>query len=145
MQLKTALLFFLCSAERVEELCALTISDDCLCWRPDGTGVSLWPSPAFLPKILNPQLSSGGRSISSSFFVTGRTGGFANPMSSKGIAHICTFYSAFEEVSFSTFCLLWKGQTKVVSKQHVSRWLVDVISYAYTERGLPVPLGIQAH
>ena len=53
--LKTAFLLAICSAKRVGELCALSISEDCLCWRPDGTGVTLWPNPAFLPKVLNPQ------------------------------------------------------------------------------------------
>ncbi len=55
LSLKTAFLLALCSAKRVGELCALSVSGECLRWRADGTGVSLWPKPTFLPKVLSPQ------------------------------------------------------------------------------------------
>ncbi|KAK0154023.1 hypothetical protein N1851_003886 [Merluccius polli] len=55
LSLKTAFLLALCSAKRVSELCALSISDDCLRWQAGGASVSLWPNPAFLPKVLTPQ------------------------------------------------------------------------------------------
>ena len=55
LSLKTAFLLALCSARRVGELCALSVSDDCLRWREGGTSVSLWPNPAFLPKVVNRQ------------------------------------------------------------------------------------------
>ncbi len=51
---KTVFLLAISSARRVGELHALSVSDDCLRWKTDYSGVSLWPNPAFLPKILNP-------------------------------------------------------------------------------------------
>ncbi len=51
---KTVFLLAISSAKRVSELHALSVSDDCLRWKTDYSGVSLWPNPAFLPKILNP-------------------------------------------------------------------------------------------
>lgn len=41
------------SARLVGELCAPSVSDNCLRWRAGGTGVALWPNPAFLPKVLD--------------------------------------------------------------------------------------------
>ncbi len=56
LSLKTAfLLVALCSAKQVGELCALSVTDDCLRWSADGTGVLLWPYLPFLLKVLNPQ------------------------------------------------------------------------------------------
>jgi hypothetical protein len=55
LSLKTAFLLALCSARRVGELCAHSVSDDCLRWMEGGTSVSLWPNPAFLPKVVNRQ------------------------------------------------------------------------------------------
>ncbi|KAK0138023.1 hypothetical protein N1851_025751 [Merluccius polli] len=55
LSLKTAFLLALCSAKRVSELCALSVSDDCLRWQAGGASMSLWPNPAFLPKVLTPQ------------------------------------------------------------------------------------------
>ena len=52
---KTAFLLALSSAKRVGELQALSVSPDCIRWKADDTGVSLWPNPAFLPKVVKPQ------------------------------------------------------------------------------------------
>lgn len=52
-QLKTAFLLAITSAKQVGELHALSISESCLRWRPGGSGVTLWPNVAFLPKVLH--------------------------------------------------------------------------------------------
>lgn len=50
---KTAFLLAICSAKRVGELHALSVAEDCLRWNSDGSGVTLWPNPSFLPKRLS--------------------------------------------------------------------------------------------
>ena len=52
---KVAFLLAKCSAKRVSELHALSVSEDCLRWKANDSGLSLWPNPSFLPKIINPQ------------------------------------------------------------------------------------------
>ena len=47
---KTAFLLAITSAKRVGELHALSVSQMCLRWYPDGSGVTLLPNPSFLPK-----------------------------------------------------------------------------------------------
>ena len=50
---KTAFLLAIASAKHIGELHALSVSDSCLRWNSDGSGVTLWPNPAFLPKVLS--------------------------------------------------------------------------------------------
>jgi len=49
---KTVFLLAITSAKRVSELHALSVSESCLRWNSDGSGVTLWPNAAFLPKVL---------------------------------------------------------------------------------------------
>lgn len=50
--MKTTFLMAVTSAKRLEELHALSFSESCLRWAPDGSGMTLWPNVAFLPKVL---------------------------------------------------------------------------------------------
>lgn len=52
LSIKTAFLLAITSAKRVEELDTVSISDSCMRWGPGGSGVTLWPNVAFLPKVL---------------------------------------------------------------------------------------------
>lgn len=52
LSMKTAFLLAVTSAKRVGELHALSVSESCLRWGPDGPWVTLWPNVAFLPKVL---------------------------------------------------------------------------------------------
>ena len=54
LSMKTAFLLAMATAKRVGELHALSVSQACLRWHADGSGVVLWPNPSFLPKRLSP-------------------------------------------------------------------------------------------
>ena len=58
LSMKAAFLLAITSAKRVGELHALSVSDTCLRWNSDGSGVTLWPNVAFLPKVLPRTLTS---------------------------------------------------------------------------------------
>ena len=49
---KDAFLLAIVSAKRVSELHALSVSEQCIHWNSDATGVALWPNPSFFPKRL---------------------------------------------------------------------------------------------
>ena len=49
---KTAFVLATASAKGVGELHAVSVSDSCLRWNSDGSGVTLWPNPPLLPKVL---------------------------------------------------------------------------------------------
>ncbi|KAK7878709.1 hypothetical protein WMY93_030948 [Mugilogobius chulae] len=53
VSLKTAFLLAMASGKRVSELHALSISETCLRWNADGSGVTLWPDASFLPKVVS--------------------------------------------------------------------------------------------
>lgn len=50
---KTAFLLAISSAKHISELRALSVSESCLIWILDGSGVTLWLNTAFLPKVLS--------------------------------------------------------------------------------------------
>ena len=54
LSMKTAFLLAIATAKQVGELHALSVSQQCLRWHVDGSGVVLWPNPSFLPKRLSP-------------------------------------------------------------------------------------------
>lgn len=43
------------SAKRASELHSLSVSELCMCWRPDDSGAVLQPNPSFIPKVILPQ------------------------------------------------------------------------------------------
>ena len=47
---KAAFLLAITSSKRVGELYALSVADKCIRWSADGSVVTLWPNPSFLPK-----------------------------------------------------------------------------------------------
>ncbi len=69
MSLKAVFVMALASAKRVSELHALSVSELCMRWLPDDSGVVLRPNPSFLPKVLLPQFIN--QSISLAAFQSG--------------------------------------------------------------------------
>lgn len=51
MKIEEAFLMAVTSAAG-EDLCALPMNEPCLRWGPGGSGLTLWPNVAFLPKVL---------------------------------------------------------------------------------------------
>ncbi|KAK0135471.1 hypothetical protein N1851_028682 [Merluccius polli] len=49
----TAFLLAIASAKRVGELHSLSVSQACMSWNADGSGVALWLNPSFLPKRMS--------------------------------------------------------------------------------------------
>lgn len=58
LSIKTAFLLAITSTKRVSELHALSVSAQCMRWGPEDSQVTLWPNPAFLPKVLSPQFAN---------------------------------------------------------------------------------------
>ena len=149
LSLKTAFLLALCSARRVGELCALSVSDDCLRWREGGTSVSLWPSPAFLPKVVNRQ------SINQVLEVDAFQPASASQAEQERLLTLCpvralraylTHTQPLRGAHSQLFvCYGVAKRGLPLSKQRLSHWLVDVISHAYKASGMQVPPGLRAH
>lgn len=142
--LNAAFLLAICSEKRVE-LCVLSVSDDCLHWKPEGTGVSLWPNPAFLPKVINPQFKK--QILEMAQFQPPSQTKQEGLLSLCPVRALCIYVNVTQPLRNSHSQLfVCHGKTRLglqLSKQRLSHWLVDVISHDYTVRGLPVPVGVR--
>ncbi|XP_072557580.1 uncharacterized protein, partial [Paramormyrops kingsleyae] len=145
---KVAFLLAITSAKRVGELHALSVHADCFHVNPDGAGVVLRPNPAFMPKVLSV------RNL--------------NQVVVLYPFHPPPFASE-EDRTLHTLCPVWallcyvdrtKGfrltdqlfvchgagqRGKALSKQRLSRWVVNTIKQAYQLSGLPSPVATVAH
>ncbi|KAK0135508.1 hypothetical protein N1851_028633 [Merluccius polli] len=149
LSLKTALLLALCSAGRVGELCALSVSDDCLRWREGGTSVSLWPNPAFLPKVVNRQ------SINQVLEVDAFQPASASQAEQERLLTLCpvralraylTHTQPLRGAHSQLFVCYGAAKRGLpLSKQRLSHWLVEVISHAHRASGMQVTPAIRAH
>ena len=135
---KMLFLLAICSAKRVSELHALSVSEQCVRWKADDTGVSLWPNPAFLPKVVNFQTVNQVIEISS--FQPEQ----ASAMGNIGLQTLCpvrvlrAYMARTQSLRHSHSQLfVCYGGNKLgfpVSKQRLSHWVVDTISHAYNGR-----------
>ncbi|KAK0134652.1 Neuronal acetylcholine receptor subunit alpha-10 [Merluccius polli] len=141
---KTAFLLAITSGRRVGELHALSVSESCLRWNSDGSGVTLWPNAAFLPKVLSP--SNLNRPI--------HLAQFTPPAGEEKSGLLCPVRALRVYVSLTTsmrrseqLFLCYGGPKKgcALSKQRLSHWVVDAITQAYRHSGRPLPSGVRCH
>lgn len=143
---KTAFLLAITSAKRVSELHALSVSNTCMRWNPDGSGVTLWPNVAFLPKVLS--TSHLNQPI--------RLAQFNPPPGERTdrLERLCPVRALRAYVGATTsirrseqlfICHGDRNRGQALSKQRLSHWIVDVISHAYEASNRPMPPGIRCH
>ncbi len=108
------------------------------------SGVSLWPNPALLPKVVNPQTVNQVIEI----------GVFRpDPTLDEGDLALSTLcpvralraYSLRHSHSQLFVCYGGNKLGAAVSKQRLSHWVVDTISQAYEGQRLPMPGNLVAH
>lgn len=144
LSLKTAFLLAITSAKRVGELHALSVSESCLRWGPEGSGVTLWPNVAFLPKTL--PRGHVNRPIYLARFVP--------PAADDDLRVLCPVRALAAYVDATAHVrqteqlfVCYGGHTRgcALSKQRLSHWIVDTISCAYRVNGRALPAGVRCH
>lgn len=146
---KTVFLLAICSAKRVGELHALSVSEDCLRWKAEKTGGFLWPNPSFLPKVLKP--STINQVIELDAFRPDPlcSGEELDHCSLCPVRALHTYIEQTHQLRQSHtqlfVCFDKKCAGKPVSKQRLSHWIVDTISQAYVNQNLPIPGDLVAH
>lgn len=143
---KTAFLLAIASAKRVSELHALSVSPSCLRWSPDGSGVTLWPNTAFVPKVL--PRSHCNQPLTLSRFQPPSEEGLNGSELLCPVRALEAYIAATAGRRRSDQLFLCYGGPKMgypVSKQRLSHWIVDVISCAYSKSGQSPPMGLTAH
>ncbi len=144
LSLKTALLLALASVKRVGDLQALSISPACLEFGPNDSKVILKPRHGYVPKVLSTPFRAQVITLS------------ALPPSEEDreLSLLCPVRALriyFErsapfrrtEQLFVSFGNRSKGHP--VTKQRLSKWIVDAVMLAYSSLGLQCPIGVRAH
>ncbi len=139
LSLKTALLLALASVKRVGDLQALSISPACLEFGPNDSKVVLKPRHGYVPKVLSTPFRAQVITLS------------ALPPSEEDreLSLLCPVRALriyFErsapfrrtEQLFVSFGNRAKGHP--VTKQRLSKWIVDAVMLAYSSLGLQCPL-----
>ncbi len=144
LSLKTALLLALASVKRVGDLQALSISPACLEFGPNDSKVVLKPRQGYVPKVLSTLFRAQVITLS------------ALPPSEEDreLSLLCPVRALriyFErsapfrhaEQLFVSFGNRAKGHP--VTKQRLSKWIVDAVMLAYSSLCLQCPIGVRAH
>ncbi len=143
LSLKTALLLALASVKRVGDLQMLSISLVCLEFWPNDSKAILKPRHGYVPKVLSTPFKAQVITLS------------AIPPSEEDreISLLCPVWALriyFERSSsfrrteqlFVSFGNRTKGHP--VTKQMLSKWIVDAVTLAYSSLGLQCPIGVWA-
>ena len=118
-----------------------------MCWYPDGLGVTLLPNPSFLPKRVHS--SHVNKATELAAFNPPSLSQQATELSEQ-LCPVRTLkaYVAATAPSKSDklfVCYGGRGKCHHLSKQRLSKWIVEVILHAYRSQGLPAPSNLQCH
>ncbi|CAM4719244.1 unnamed protein product [Leuciscus chuanchicus] len=144
LSFKTVFLMALASVKRIGDLHALSVSPACLEFGPNDSKVILKPKHGYVPKSLNTPFRAQVISLSA---LPGSSeegdASFLCPI--RALRAYVSRSAVFRQTEqlFVSFSGRYKGMA--VSKQSLSRWIVDAIALAYTTKGLQCPLGVRAH
>lgn len=148
LSLKTVLLVALVSAKRVGNLAALSVHPSCLSISQDSTTAVLRPNPAFQPKVI----AAGFKStvITLSAFCPPPFGSEEEerlhllcPV--RAIRTYVERTGSFRRSNQLFVCYGSQAEGKALSKERLSKWIVEAISLAYSELGRTPPQGVRAH
>ncbi len=137
LSLKTTLLLALASVKRVGDLQALSVNAACLEFGANDYKVILKPRLGYVPKVLSTPFSALSPSTSSQEL------SLLCPVRALRVyIERSDSYRKSEQLFFG-FGNRAKGGP--VTKQGISRWLVDAITLAYSSVGFQCPIIVRAH
>ncbi len=143
LSLKNALLLVLASVKRVGDLQALSVNPVCLEFGPNDSKFVLKPRLGYVPKVLSTLFRAQVITLSAFFPPTSSQESLLCPSGSWEYTLSVHFSYRKSEQLFVVFDKRAKGYP--VTKQRISRWLVDAIPLVYSSSGLQCPIGIRAH
>ncbi|XP_016395269.1 phosphoethanolamine N-methyltransferase 3-like [Sinocyclocheilus rhinocerous] len=129
---------------RMEDLQALSVSPSCLEFGPNNSKVVLKPRLRYIPKVLSTTFRA--QVITLSTLPPSEDDQELNLLCPVRTLRIYIKHSAPIRQSEQLF-ICFGGRTKgfPVTKQRLSRWIVDAIELAYSSFGLHCPMGVRAH
>jgi hypothetical protein len=144
LSLKTALLLALASVKRVGDLQALSVSPACLEFGPNDSKVVLKPRHGYVPKALYTPFRA---QVITLFALPPSEGDQEfNPLCPvRALRNYIERSAAFRRSEQLFVCFGDRTKGSPVTKQRISRWLVDAIALAYSSLGFQSPIGVRAH
>nr|XP_061802709.1 uncharacterized protein LOC133593969 [Nerophis lumbriciformis] len=143
---KAAFLLAVASAKRVGELHALSVSPSCMFWHPEGSGVTLWPNVAFMPKVLAGSRCNCPLRLARYRPPPGEGGSRQELLCPvRALRLYVDSTASFRRSSQLFVCYGARGRGSALSKQRLSHWVVDTISYSYQMACRPLPSGVRCH
>ncbi|KAK7905159.1 hypothetical protein WMY93_017766 [Mugilogobius chulae] len=141
ISMKTAFLLAMVSAKRVGELQALSVHESCCQWKADGSGVTLWPDPSFVPKV--PSSTAGTQPLRLARFDTEASSAQLCPV--RALEEYIKVTASIRRSDRLFICFAGPRKGQALSKQRLAHWVVDVISKAYELCGQSLPAGVRCH
>ncbi len=133
LSLKTALLLALASVKRVGDLQALSVNPVCLEFGPNDSKFVLKPRLGYVPKVLSTPFRAQVIALSAFFPPTGSKESLICPVRVlRTYIERSSLYRKSEQL-FIGFSNRAKGGP--VTKQIISRWLVDAITLSHSSLG----------
>jgi len=120
------------------------VSESCLRWNSDGSGVTQWPNAAFLPKVLTRSYLNQPLRLAQ----------FDPPSGEEWSKLLCpvralrTYVEATTGIRQSEQLFICYGRPRrgfALSKQRLSHWIVEAIACAYRAKGCALPSGTKGH
>nr|XP_061795427.1 uncharacterized protein LOC133586985 [Nerophis lumbriciformis] len=143
---KAAFLLAVASAKRVGELHALSVSPSCMFWHLEGSGVTLWPNVAFMPKVLAGSRCNRPLRLARYRPPPGEGGSRQELLCPvRALRLYVDSTASFRRSSQLFVCYGARGRGSALSKQRLSHWVVDTISYSYQMACRPLPSGVRCH
>ncbi len=144
LSLKTALLLALASVKRVGDLQALSTSPACLEFGLNDSKVVLKPRHGYVPKVLSTPFRAQVITLSTlPPSEEDRELSLLCPVRALRIYFERSAPFRHTEQLFVSFGNRTKGHP--VTKQRLSKWIVDAVMLAYSSLGLQCPIGVRAH
>ncbi|KAI2653632.1 ORF V: Enzymatic polyprotein [Labeo rohita] len=144
LTLKSALLLALVSVKRIGDLQALSISPSCLEFGPGDSKVILKPRHGYVPKV--PSTPFRAQVVTLSALPSSEGDQELSLLCPVRALRMYVERSAPFRKSDQLFvCFGGRNKGQPVTKQRLSRWIVDAISLAYSSLGLECPVGVRAH
>ncbi len=144
LMLKTALLLAQASVKHMGDLQALSVSPSCLEFGSNDSKIVLKPRYGYIPKVLSTPFRA--QVITLSALPPSEQDQGLNLLCPVRALRIYIERSAPFRQSEQLF-VCFGGRTKgsPVTKQRLSRWIIDAIKLAYSSLGQPCPIGVRAH
>lgn len=144
LTLKMALLLALVSVKSVGDLQAFSVSLSCLEFGPGNSRLVLKPRHGYVPKVLSTPFMA---QVVTLYVLPSseqhRELNLLCPVRALRVYIECSAPFRQSEQLFVCFGSCTKGSP--VTKQRLSKWIIEAISLAYSSLGLPCPTGVRAH